>query len=85
MPRTPPPTRTSLAPVGTVPNHPAWTIGHLTRDEVSCARRTFTWVRDEIQHSVDFRRDEVTCRASDVLAARTGFCYSKSHLLAALL
>ena len=34
---------------------------------------------------MDFGRVEVTCRASDVLAARTGFCYAKSHLLAALL
>jgi hypothetical protein len=31
------------------------------------ARRCFEWVRDEIQHSVDFRRNPVTCRASDVL------------------
>jgi transglutaminase-like putative cysteine protease len=49
------------------------------------ARRCFEWVRDEIQHSVDFGRVEVTCSASDVLATRTGFCYAKSHLLAALL
>ncbi len=27
----------------------------------------------------------VTCRASDVLMHRTGWCYAKSHLLAALL
>jgi transglutaminase-like putative cysteine protease len=49
------------------------------------ARRCFEWVRDEIQHCIDFRRDIVTCNASDVLAHRTGFCYAKSHLLAALL
>lgn len=49
------------------------------------ARRCFEWVRDEIQHSLDFRRNPVTCRASDVLVARTGYCYAKSHLLAALL
>jgi transglutaminase-like putative cysteine protease len=52
---------------------------------VETAQRCFEWVRDEIEHSVDFRRSEVTCRASEVLAARTGFCYAKSHLLAALL
>jgi transglutaminase-like putative cysteine protease len=52
---------------------------------IEVARRCFEWVRDEVQHSVDFGRDEVTCRASEVLAARTGFCYAKSHLLAALL
>ena len=54
-------------------------------DPTEVARRCFEWVRDEIQHSTDFCREEVTCSASDVLAARTGFCYAKSHLLAALL
>jgi transglutaminase-like putative cysteine protease len=49
------------------------------------ARRCFEWVRDEIQHSYDFQRNPVTCSASEVLAGRTGYCYAKSHLLAALL
>ncbi len=49
------------------------------------ARRCFEWVRDHIQHSSDFRRNPVTCSASEVLAAGTGYCYAKSHLLAALL
>jgi transglutaminase-like putative cysteine protease len=54
-------------------------------DVVDLARRSFVWVRDEIEHSYDFKRNPVTCRASDVLAAGTGYCFSKSHLLAALL
>jgi transglutaminase-like putative cysteine protease len=54
-------------------------------DMVKTARRCFEWVRDEIQHCLDFGRPEVTCNASDVLAHGTGFCYAKSHLLAALL
>ena len=54
-------------------------------DELTVARRIFEWVRDQVEHSVDFNRCEVTCRASDVLAAHTGFCYAKSHLVAALL
>ena len=49
------------------------------------ARRCFEWVRDEIQHSSDFKRNPVTCCASEVLSAKTGYCYAKSHLLAALL
>jgi transglutaminase-like putative cysteine protease len=49
------------------------------------ARRCFEWVRDEVFHSGDHRLDPVTCSASDVLRHRTGFCYAKSHLLAALL
>ena len=48
------------------------------------ARQCFEWVRDHIQHSVDYRMNPVTCVASDVLEARTGFCYAKSHLLVAL-
>jgi transglutaminase-like putative cysteine protease len=49
------------------------------------AKRCFEWVRDSIQHSSDFQRDPVTCSASEVLACGTGYCYAKSHLLAALL
>jgi transglutaminase-like putative cysteine protease len=48
------------------------------------ARQCFEWVRDHISHSVDYQLNPVTCVASDVLQARTGFCYAKSHLLAAL-
>jgi transglutaminase-like putative cysteine protease len=49
------------------------------------ARACFEFVRDAIRHSVDYRLNPVTCRASDVLHFRTGYCYAKSHLLAALL
>jgi transglutaminase-like putative cysteine protease len=49
------------------------------------ARRCFEWVRDKIQHSSDFHRNPVTCSASEALLAGTGYCYAKSHLLAALL
>lgn len=45
----------------------------------------FEYVRDEIKHSWDHQIDAVTCKASDVLKYKTGFCYAKSHLLAALL
>lgn len=54
-------------------------------DELERVRRCFEFVRDEIQHSWDFKRNPVTCRASEVLRHGTGFCYAKSHLLAALL
>jgi transglutaminase-like putative cysteine protease len=47
-------------------------------------RRAFEWVRDEIRHTGDFKLDVVTCAASEVLHHRTGYCYAKSHLLAAL-
>jgi transglutaminase-like putative cysteine protease len=42
-------------------------------------------VRDNIRHSWDYQLNPVTCKASDVLQHRTGYCYAKSHLLAALL
>lgn len=54
-------------------------------DASAIARRCFEWVRDRIQHSSDYGLEVVTCAASDVLAQGSGFCYAKSHLLAALL
>lgn len=54
-------------------------------DETQTARQCFEWVRDEVRHSGDFEADVTTCRASDVLRERTGWCYAKAHLLAALL
>lgn len=52
---------------------------------VGIAQASFEWVRDRIKHSVDYKMNPVTCRASDVLKYGTGYCYAKSHLLAALL
>ena len=54
-------------------------------DPAATARRMFEWVRDEVRHSYDHRMNPVTCTASEVLEAGTGYCYAKSHLLAALL
>lgn len=48
-------------------------------------RVCFEWVRDRIQHSGDHGADTTTCRASEVLVEGTGWCFAKSHLLAALL
>ncbi|MGH1485457.1 MAG: transglutaminase-like domain-containing protein [Cellvibrionaceae bacterium] len=54
-------------------------------DPEEIAQRCFEFVRDEIRHSWDYKQNPVTCIASDVLEYRTGYCYAKSHLLAALL
>jgi transglutaminase-like putative cysteine protease len=54
-------------------------------DDVAFAEAAFTWVRDEVTHSVDAQDPRTTLTASEVLAARTGLCYAKSHLLAAVL
>ena len=53
--------------------------------EDDIVRSCFEFVRDEIKHSFDHKIDPVTCKASDVLRFGTGYCFAKSHLLAALL
>jgi transglutaminase-like putative cysteine protease len=55
------------------------------QSDEAIAKACFEWVRDEIYHSVDHQMNPVTWRASDVLHYKTGYCYAKSHLLAALL
>jgi len=53
--------------------------------ELDLVKICFEFVRDDIKHSWDYRMNPVTCKASDVLIHGTGYCYAKSHLLAALL
>jgi transglutaminase-like putative cysteine protease len=71
-------------------NHPAilalsQTIASEYQTSEAIAKACFEWVRDEIHHSYDYQMNPITCRASDVLQYKTGYCYAKSHLLAALL
>ena len=49
------------------------------------AKNCFEWVRDNIKHSGEFKLNPITVKASEVLEHSTGFCFAKSHLLAALL
>jgi transglutaminase-like putative cysteine protease len=60
-------------------------LGQASSSELDLVRRCFEFVRDEVRHSVDFKLNPVTCKASDALLHKTGYCYAKSHLLAALL
>ena len=53
--------------------------------EEELVKNCFEWVRDNIKHSLEYQLNPVTCMASDVLQFKTGYCYAKSHLLAALL
>jgi transglutaminase-like putative cysteine protease len=53
--------------------------------DVEIAKTCFTFVRDEIRHSGDYNTNPVTLSASSVLEHKTGWCFAKSHLLAALL
>lgn len=55
------------------------------KTNIEIAKACFEFVRDEIKHSWDYQLNPVTCKASEVLNHGTGFCYAKSHLLAALL
>ncbi len=60
-------------------------IASYANSEFDLVRQCFEFVRDEIKHSSDYGLNPLTCRASDVLRYKTGYCYAKSHLLAALL
>ncbi|RYG25947.1 transglutaminase family protein [bacterium] len=49
------------------------------------ATAAYGFVRDEVSHSFDAGNPLPTLTASETLRERTGLCYAKSHLLAALL
>lgn len=55
------------------------------QDINATTKSCFEWVRDNIFHSSDYQMNPLTCRASEVLQYKTGYCFAKSHLLAALL
>lgn len=63
----------------------AATLAEGRASSADVARNCFEWVRDNINHSYDYKLNPVTCKASDVLLHGTGYCYAKSHLLGALL
>jgi len=54
-------------------------------DDISFAAAAFEHVRDQIAHSWDAQDHRVTVSASDTLRERVGLCYSKAHLLTAVL
>jgi transglutaminase-like putative cysteine protease len=54
-------------------------------DSLRFAVAAFEYVRDKIEHSVDSGDARVTITASEVAKEKTGLCFSKTHLLAALL
>jgi len=57
-----------------------------TSDDTHIAKKCFEYVRDQITHSGDCKDNGITTfKASDVLKRKKGWCYGKSHLLAALL
>jgi transglutaminase-like putative cysteine protease len=60
-------------------------LSYNCKTDIEIAKNCFIFVRDEIKHSGDSKDDRITIKASDVLKHKTGWCYAKSHLLAALL
>ena len=56
-----------------------------SEDNLDYIKRSYIFVRDEIPHSWDIKTDMVSITASDVLKNKTGICWTKSCLLAALL
>jgi len=63
----------------------SYVITTYSKDEIDFVKNAYEYVRDKVFHSADIAGKTVTCRASDVLAAKEGICYAKSHLLAAIL
>ena len=55
------------------------------KDDTQIAKNCFEYVRDEIRHSGDYHDKITTSKASEVLKHKTGWCYAKAFLLAALL
>ena len=55
------------------------------KTDIEIAKNCFLYVRDNINHTGDYQDNITTCKASDVLKHKTGWCYAKSHLLASLL
>jgi len=53
--------------------------------EIEYVKAAYEFVRDKVSHSADINEDIITCSASEVLKAKHGICFAKSHLLAALL
>ena len=54
-------------------------------DDEDYIKRSYFFVRDEIPHSWDIGADVVSKNASEALINKTGICWTKSCLLAALL
>ncbi len=60
-------------------------LSRKSETDIDIAKNCFEFVRDKIRHTGDCKDNITTYKASDVLQHKTGWCYAKSHLLAALL
>ena len=62
-----------------------WDLMSQSEDNLDYIKRSYIFVRDEVLHSWDIKTDVVSKTASEVLENKTGICWTKSCLLAALL
>ena len=63
----------------------AYELSQGCSSDTEIAKHCFEFVRDEIRHTGDAGEGITTLRASEVLEQAQGWCYAKSHLLAAFL
>ena len=56
-----------------------------SKNPLDYINQAYLFVRDEISHTWDVKETIVSKKASDVLRNKTGICWTKSCLLAALL
>ena len=61
------------------------TLMDQSEDDLDYIKRSYIFVRNDIPHSWDIKTEVVSRTASDVLKNKTGICWTKSLLLAALL
>ena len=55
-----------------------------SNDPLVIASKVFRMGAGRDQHTADYQLKPVTCAASEVLHEGSGYCYAKSHLLAAV-
>ena len=60
-------------------------LKQISHSQLDYIENAYRFVRDKIPHSWDIRSEIVSRKASDVLINKTGICWTKSCLLAALL
>ena len=61
------------------------TFSKMAKNKTNYVKIVYEYVRDSFSHSADANYNELLCTASEVLNSGHGICFSKSHLLAALL
>lgn len=59
-------------------------LGESSVDQLDFIKKSYEYVRDEINHSWDIQSSRITCAASETLLFKEGICYAKANLLCAI-